>query len=153
MELWRLRATSERGRRLPRRNRRGINDHEIYAAVLFHRGSVRILGCFEAPLRERFHAVRSNSDGLKIPLRGVGPAIAEAQVVFRGAPPVTVTFEQQAVPGVRIQIVLSDAEFFPLRGPDVGLVKIEIYCLRLERGAVLPADIKTLRPHRQPGCT
>src|SRR5262249_5464165 len=119
------------------------------STVLFHRPRVAIFGCFHAPLGERVQFVRSDANRLEKLLRRTGAAVAKAQIVLRGAPPVAVSLEEKFAPGVRIQIFLRRAQLRSLRGRYFGSVVLEEYRLALQGRTIVATRLGGFEAMRQ----
>ena len=83
-----------------------------------HLRIITVFGRFEIPLGGSLDTGGGDTGNFQIFTSSTGTAISQPKVVVRGASPVTVTFEEETVLGVGVEIEDRGVEFNPLAGVD-----------------------------------
>ena len=71
-----------------------MNDDEFDAAVFRSGSLINILGRFEAAFGKSLYADRGDSEAREIFEGGISTTVTETKVVFSGATPVAMSFEE-----------------------------------------------------------
>ncbi len=101
------------------------DEDDVGATVVRHVGVGSVFLGVDVALGNDFDTSGGNAEGLEVLLGGGSAAVTETEVVLGGTTPVAVTFEEDAVGGVGIEVGFGLLDFGAFAFFDAGAIEVE----------------------------